>query len=458
MPELDLIVRGGHVVLPERVAVLDIGIADGHIVALAAEIREKAASELSAAGQHVLAGVIDAHVHFNEPGRTDWEGWTTGSRALAAGGGTLCFDMPLNAHPPTINVAAFDAKLAAATGQSLTDFALWGGLIPGNVDELPALAARGVIGFKAFMSRSGTDDFPAADDLTLYEGMRQAAGLGRIVAVHAESDSMTGALAGRAVANGQIGIRDYLASRPVIAELEAISRAILLAEETGCALHIVHVSSGRGVALVVAARARGVDVSCETCAHYLCFTDQDVERLGAAAKCAPPLRDSAEREALWAAIAAGELPIVTSDHSPAPAALKTSENFFAVWGGIAGVQSTLPVLLTSGHHQRGLALTLLSRLVSAAVARRFDLPARGRIAPGHVADLCLVELDPEWALAATDLHDRHRLSAFVGSRFRGRVTRTLLGGETIYADGAFPGPPRGRLVRPAASAVAASWT
>ncbi|MBX6342374.1 MAG: allantoinase AllB, partial [Thermomicrobiaceae bacterium] len=352
MSGYDLVIRGGSVVTSSGVEVADIAVVDGRIAEVAPEVAGGGAEEVDARGLHVFPGAIDPHVHLNEPGRTDWEGFASGTRALAAGGCTTFFDMPLNAHPPTIDAESFDLKLAAARASALVDFALWGGLVPGHVGDLAALAERGVVGFKAFMSTSGTDDFPAADDLTLYEGMAEAARLGLPVAVHAESDALTAALARRAVAEGRTSARDYLASRPVVAELEAINRAILFAEETGCALHVVHVSTGRGVALVAAARARGVDVSCETCPHYLVFTEDDVEALGAVAKCAPPLRSRDEREALWAALARGDIPIVASDHSPAPPEMKAAASFFDVWGGISGCQSTLAALLTEGHATR----------------------------------------------------------------------------------------------------------
>src|SRR5690348_3238479 len=330
----DLIVRGGALVTPEGVGPADVAAAAGSIVAVAPEIGGEAAEVVDATGLHLFPGVIDAHVHFNEPGRAEWEGFRTGTRALAAGGVTAFFDMPLNAHPPTLDAASFDLKCAAARASSPVDFGLWGGLVPGNVERVDELAERGVVGFKAFMANSGIEDFTMADDLTLYEGMARAAALGRIVAVHAENDTLTRELARRAVAAGRTGVRDYLASRPVIAELEAIQRAILFAEETGCALHIVHVSTGRGVALVAAAHARGVDVSCETCPHYLVFTEEDVEAIGALAKCAPPIRSAAERDQLWGYLTDGTLPMVASDHSPAPASMKSDPDFFRVWGGI----------------------------------------------------------------------------------------------------------------------------
>lgn len=447
----DLIIRHGTVVTPEGEAHADVAVADGVIAAVGPELAGDAREELDARGLHLFPGLIDAHVHFNEPGRADWEGWATGSAALAAGGGTVAVEMPLNANPPTCDAASFAQKLAYAEANALTDFALWGGLVPGDLSRLDELAASGVIGFKAFMSASGTPEFAAADDLTLYEGMARAARLNLPVAVHAESEALTAALAARAVAAGRLSARDYLESRPVVAELEAIQRALLFAAETGCRLHIVHVSCGRGVALVSEARARGVDVTCETCPHYLVLTDEDVERIGAAAKCAPPLRASADQAELWARLFAGEVAFVASDHSPAPATMKghSQAGFFGIWGGIAGAQSTLELLLTEGHHRRGLSLPAIAALTAANVAMRLRLaPRKGTIAPGADADLALVDLGVEWTLSSDDLRDRHRLSPYIGRALRGRVVRTLRRGQTIYHQGRVAEGAGGRLIRP----------
>lgn len=424
----------------------DIGIVDGCIAAIGPDLEGSAREEIDCDKHFIFPGVIDAHLHFNEPGRTEWEGFATGSRALAAGGATACIEMPLNAHPPTLDAESFDLKRAAAEASSVVDFALWGGLVPGNIEQMDELAARGVVGFKAFMSASGIDDFSASDDLTLYEGMARAASLDRIVAVHAENDTITRALAERAIAAGRTGVRDYLASRPIIAELEAISRAILFAEETGCALHIVHVSTGRGVTLVAEARARGVNVSCETCPHYLVFTEEDVEAIGALAKCAPPIRDAAERDALWDYLADGTLPMVASDHSPAPASMKTGDDFFRIWGGISGCQSLLQLLLTHGYVERNLPLQTIARATSEYPATRFRLPNKGRIAVGADADLALVALHDDSVLQTSDLFYRHQHSPYVGRKLRGRVTRTLLRGVTIYRDDQIVSAPIGRLI------------
>lgn len=440
----DLLIRGARLAAGGEPC--DVAVEDGRIAALEPELPGAAPTELDARGLYLLPGVVDAHVHLDEPGRTDWEGFATGTAALAAGGTTTCADMPLNAHPPTVDAAAFDAKRACGERAARVDFALWGGLVPGGVDALDELADRGVVGFKAFMSDSGIDDFEAADDLTLYEGMERAARLGLPVAVHAENRGITAALAARAVAAGRTGMRDWARSRPAVAETEAIARAILLAQETGCALHVVHVSTSRGVALVAEARARGADVSCETCPHYLVLSEEDAERIGTLAKCAPPLRPAVEVQALWRALADGSLPMVASDHSPAPPERKRGDAF-AAWGGIAGAQTLLPLLLTAVR-ERGLPPATLSAAASTFPARRLRLPGKGALAVGADADLALVDLAASGTVDPGALLQRHPLTPFAGRPLRARVARTLLRGRTVFADGRVTGEPSGRLVVP----------
>jgi allantoinase len=436
----DLLVRGGALVMTAGMTSGDIAIEGGVIVGVG-EGLGAAAAEVNAEGLHIFPGLIDAHVHFNEPGRTHWEGFASGSAALAAGGGTLFFEMPLNADPPLLTPAAFEAKRSAAERRSLTDFALWGGLTPDNLGQLEALAACGVVGFKAFMSDSGIPEFRAADDLTLVEGMKQAAALGLPVAVHAESEALTKGLSARIRASGGRTASDYHASRPIVAELEAVQRALLFAEETGADLHIVHVSSARGVGLVREAAVRGVRATCETCPHYLTFSEDTVLRGGAPFKCAPPLRPERERRALLAAL--GSIDLIASDHSPAPPELKTPEDFFEVWGGISGVQATLLALLSLDvSPARSAALT------AANPAQRFRVPRKGRLEPGFDADFSLVDLRTTTTLDETTLLTRHKLGAYTGRTLKGRVRATYLRGQPIVEDGAVVAAPGGKLVVP----------
>lgn len=443
----DTIVRGGTLVTPEGLLTADLAMEGEKISAIGPEL-SGGRKEIDARGLHLFPGVIDVHLHFNEPGRAEWEGAATGSRALAAGGGVLFFDMPLNSTPCTVNAREFDRKREALEVASLADFGLWGGLVPGNVGEMAELAERGAVGFKAFLCDSGLPEFPRADDLTLFEGLRESARLGLPVAVHAESHELTQALSHRCVEEGRQGIRDFLASRPVVAELEAIQRATLLAGEAGAKLHIVHVSSGRGVAMACDARTRGVDVTIETCPHYLFFTEEDIEWLGSALKCAPPLREAAEQERLWTEVLDGTVDIVASDHSPAPPSMKAVE-FWRAWGGVAGVQSTLAVLLEQGHFRRGLPLERIASLLAAMPARRFAMENRGRLAVGNAADLALVDLGASFTLNQEDLLQRHPASPYVGKSFRGVVRQTIRRGEVIFEEGAIIAHGGGQLVRPA---------
>ena len=442
----EAIIRGGLVVTETAVQAADVRIT-GEIIEAVGPDLHGGGEEIDARGLHVFPGLIDVHVHFNEPGRTEWEGAASGSRALAAGGGTLFFDMPLNSTPCVVNVREAVAKREALEAASITDFALWGGLVPGSVREMEEMAHCGVVGFKAFLCDSGLPEFARADDLTLYEGLHEAARLNLPVAVHAESHEITSALARRCMEQGRTEVRDFLASRPVIAEVEAIQRAALLAAEIGAKLHIVHVSSGRGVAVAAEARTRGCDVSIETCPHYLSFTEEDIERLGAAAKCAPPLRDSQVQASLWQHVLNGTVDIVGSDHSPAPPEMKCGD-FWRAWGGIAGVQSTLAVLLERGYRQRGLPLKRIVSLIAGEPARRFGIRSKGAIEAGKDADLVLVDLSQTRTLTREALLQRHAISPYLGESFHATVKRTICRGETIYADGRITAQSHGRLVRP----------
>jgi allantoinase len=443
-----LIIRGGRVVTQAGVINADVAIAEGSITAVGHDLSMTADDEVDAAGLHVFPGGVDSHVHFNEPGRTDWETIADGSAALAAGGYTTFVDMPLNSRPVTVDGPSFDLKLQAATASSLVDFAFWGGLVPGNLERIEELAERGVMGFKAFMCSSGIGDFPVCDEQTLRQGMKQIARLGSILLLHAENPDIIDPLAQQATSEGRTGPRDFIRSRPPEAELEAISMAIALARDAGCRIHIVHVSTEIGVHMVNEAQLLGVDVSCETCPHYLLYTEDDLESLGAIGKCAPPFRTRQDRDGLWRLIAEGTLPMVVSDHSPSTLDLKRGDDFFKLWGGISGCQSTRQLLLGAAP-ERSVDLTTIAAATSGNVARRFGLSRKGEVAVGFDADLWLADLSQESVVRNQDLLYRNRFSAHAGRPIRGRTVLTLVRGHAVFKDGQPISNMTGRLVRPA---------
>ncbi len=433
---LDLVVRGGHLVTPDGIVEAELGIARGKIVRLAPNVTDDTVNTLDASGSYVFPGIIDAHVHFNEPGRADLEGIASGSAALAAGGGTMFFDMPLHSEPPVLDAAALREKRRCAEEKSCTDFALWGGLTPGNLDQLAGLRDAGAIGLKAFLCDNGTASFKNVDPGTLREGMKRAAKLGLPVAVHAEDGALVARLAAEFKAEGRTDARAWLESRPVEAELAALRVALELAGETECALHVVQVSSPEAVALIAEAREQRVDVTAETCPHYLLLNDKDFLRLGPLAKCAPPLRDEKRRKALWAGLRAGRIHTVGSDHSPARPEMKDSANLFAVWGGIAGVQHGFELLFSACEKTVARDLPMLAAVLARNVARRFQIDDRkGLLVAGHDADFSLVEFGKARTICADELWTRHRLSAYVGERSRAQVTHTYVRGTAVLADG-----------------------
>lgn len=430
-----MIIRGGIVVTSRGVEKADIAIDGEQIKAVGRNLADDG-EEIDASGLHVFPGGIDSHVHFNEPGRMQWEDIAHGSAALAAGGYTSFIDMPLNNLPVTTDVAAFDLKLEAMKRSSKVDFGLWAGLVPGNLDQLEPLVRLGVMGFKAFMCPSGIDEFPASDLNTLREGMKRIEALDSILLVHAEDPAHLLELTGT-------GALDFIRSRPPDAEWSAIAQAIDLADSTGCRLHVVHVSTARGLDLIREAQEKGLDVSGETCPHYLLYTEEDLQRLGGVAKCTPPFRTAADREALWTA------PMVVSDHSPSTLALKRGDDFSMIWGGISGCQSTRQLLLA----QNRLDLAGVAAVTATNIARRLGLEGKGDIASAYDADLWLVDLQESSTVNAVDLLYRNPFSAHEGQPIRGRTVRTLVRGQTVFVDGKPATAPIGRLLRPSRDAA-----
>ncbi len=396
-----------------------------------------AAEVIDCTGKWILPGLIDAHAHFSEPGRGHWEGFRTGTMAAAAGGITTVIEMPLNASPPTIDGEALHAKQAVVRQESVVDVALWGGLVENNLTKLSELHDGGVVGFKAFLSSSGSD-FARIDDDLLYAGLLQAKEYGLPVGVHAENEWVTRYLTAQVQANGRKDTYAWGLARPPAAELETIQRALFWAKTTGGPLHIVHVSLAQGIQMVTAAKAEGVDITVETCPHYLLLDEDDFARIGPAAKCAPPLRARAEVEALWQAVLRGQVDIIGSDHSPCLAEEKTrgNDNIWLAWGGISGIQTMLPALLTEGVQRRGLALPLLVRMMATNPARRFGLfPHKGTLLPGADADIVIVDPQTRWQLSADQLFYKNPHSAFIGTEFTGAVEQTLVRGATVYQAG-----------------------
>jgi len=449
----DLVIRGGDAILPTGRAAADIAVTDGVVTAIGTHVEDGGAT-IDARGLVILPGLVDAHVHFNEPGRADWEGWDAGTRGAAAGGVTTVLEMPLNAHPPTITAQAFDAKRRVASEKARVDFGLWGGLVNDNLAELEGLAARGVVAFKAFMSESGVDDFRRVPDGVLAAGLKAAARLGVVVGVHAESHEMVERLGSEMRGRRETGRLSWCRARPPAAELEAIKRLVSCVRGAGAdaRAHVVHVSTAEGLAEVQGAREWGLSVTAETCPHYLDFDEQDFERLGPALKCAPPIRDAASRERLWTALLAGEVDLVASDHSPCPAAdkKKGEHDIWQAWGGIAGIQATLPVLLTGGVHARGLSLERVADLTATAPAKLFGLyPRKGAIAIGGDADFVLVDTQRTWTFSPEQLQTRSGISPYLGRAFRGANVRTIVRGRTVFADGEVVGEAGwGKLVKP----------
>jgi allantoinase len=442
-----LIVRGTRVVTPHGVRAAAIHVVDGRIARVARFDEVPRGGELVEAGESlVFPGLVDTHAHVNEPGRTEWEGFETATRAAAAGGVTTLLDMPLNSIPPTTTVAGLEAKRAAARGRCAVDTGFLGGAIPGNLSELAPLHAAGVFGFKCFLCPSGVDEFPPMSPDDLLAAAPALAAVAALLMVHAEWPPALEAT-GRPSGDPR-RYATWLATRPVAAETEAVRFLIGLARETGLRVHVVHVSAPETLELITGARDQGLDISAETCPHYLDFAAEEIPDGATEYKCAPPIRQARCREGLWTALAKGELEVVVSDHSPAPPAMKLAEegDFLRAWGGIASLQLRLPAVWTAAR-ARGHSPASLASWLCAGPARLAGLAGRkGAIAPGCDADLVLWHPEEDFVVSVTDLRHRHSTTPWLGRTLAGVVEATYLRGQQVYARGAPDQPVRGRLL------------
>jgi allantoinase len=434
----ELIIRADRAVTPGGIVPLQIAITDGKISAIGppgAVAAGRTVVDL-AADEVLLPGLVDTHVHVNEPGRTDWEGFATATAAAAAGGVTTIVDMPLNSLPPTTDPDALALKRAAARGQCHVDVAFCAGAVPGNEADRRALHEAGALGFKSFTVDSGVPEFPPLDPAGLERAAGQLADLGSLLLVHAEDPACISAPVGR-------DYREFLRSRPDEAERRAVAQAVEIARRTGVRLHILHVSSAGVLPVIGAARADGVRVTAETCPHYLALAAEEVPAGATQFKCCPPIRDRANSELLWEGLRAGMLDCVVSDHSPCPPALKRldSGDFGAAWGGIASLQLTLPVAWTYGR-ERGCTLADLAGWMAAVPASIAGLAAKGAIEVGRDADLVAFAPGESFAVSPDMILHRHKLTPYAGQRLTGVVRRTWLRGRPVEPGGA----PLGRLL------------
>lgn len=434
----DLYIRNGRIVTENHTFHGGICIKEGKIQHLVHGAPEMEANELiDVTGRVVLPGLVDSHVHFSEPRPDAWEGFQTGTMAAAAGGITTVIEMPLNASPPTIDGHNLRRKQEVVRDNALIDVALWGGLVENNLTHLPELAEGGVFALKAFMSDSASD-FPRADDDIIFAGLRFAAEQGLVVGVHCENEYITRYLREQLQNQGRKDLAAWPESRPPFQELEAIDRAIHLARATGGQLHIVHISQGEGIRKTLLAKQSGVNISNETCPQYLLLDVDDYLRIGPSAKCAPVIRSREIVEDLWSCVLAGQVDVIASDHSPCTVAQKAGAagDVWKIWGGISGVQTMLPAIITEGVHKRGLGLNLLVKMMSSNPARIFGLyPQKGSMTPGSDADLTIIDLDRAWTLSPDQLLYLSKHSAFIGADFKGAVVRTIVRGETVWLDG-----------------------
>ncbi len=452
MTATNFVIRGRRVVLPDATAPAAVQVRAGRIVAVGAWADVPPHYELIDIADEmvVMPGLVDTHVHINEPGRTAWEGFASATRAAAAGGVTTLVDMPLNSVPATTTLAGLLTKRARAQTQCRVDVGFWGGVVPGNVAELAPMHAAGVVGFKCFLVPSGVDEFPHVTESDLRVALPELARLGTLLIVHAELQAPIAAAlaAAQGIEADPRHYATFLATRPKAAEDEAVALMIRLCQATGARVHIVHHSSATSLSLLRAAKAEGLPLTAETCPHYLTFVAEDVPDGATEYKCCPPIRERANREALWRALDEGVLDMIVSDHSPCPPELKRPEvgDFLQAWGGISSLQLRLPVMWT-GARERGISLNHLVAWLAAAPARLVRLENRkGALKVGCDADIVVWRPEAQFQVAAELLHHRHKLTPYAGQLLRGVVETTYLRGVKIYERGEFLNEAAGALL------------
>jgi allantoinase len=444
--QVDRVVKNGLVVLESGTARVSIGITGGRIAALvdADEHLSARHEEIDARAMLVLPGVVEPHCHFWDPGPTDREDWFTGTCSAAAGGVTTCIEMPLSL-PPTVDEDSFRLKQERASTQAVVDYALWGGIVPDSASDLEmrleAMDGLGAVAYKVFMCWSARE-FPPVDDGLLLASLRALSARGGLLGLHAENDAIIKHQEHVLRGMGRRDPQSHVESRPEIAEIEAVSRAICLAEATGARIYIVHTSTAEAVDLMAVARSRGVAVATETAPQYLVLDSEELDRRGPFAKCSPPLRSRANVNRLWDRVLAGKVDAIGSDHAPFTFAEKEAgaEDIWLAPNGLTGIQSMLPLIYSEGVHRRGLDLNHLARLLATNAAQIFGLyPTKGAIRVGSDADLVLLDPDRDWRWDDAALLSKNRWSPYHGLPLRGMVMRTLLRGETVFQDGTVTG-------------------
>ncbi|MEV6090741.1 allantoinase AllB [Streptomyces cellulosae] len=445
MPDVELVLRSTRVITPEGTRAASVAVAGGTVTAvLPHDAPVPAGARLEDLGDDVLLpGLVDTHVHVNDPGRTEWEGFWTATRAAAAGGITTLIDMPLNSLPPTTTVDHLRVKRKTAADKAHIDVGFWGGALPDNTADLRPLHEAGVFGFKAFLSPSGVDEFPHLDDDRLARALREIASFDGLLIVHAEDPRQLDGAPQR----GGPRYADFLASRPRRAEDTAVARLLEQARRFDARVHVLHLSSADALPLIAEAKADGVRVTVETCPHYLTLTAEEVPDGASEFKCCPPIREAANQDLLWQALADGTIDCVVTDHSPSTADLKT-DDFATAWGGISGLQLSLPAVWTEAR-RRGHTLEDVVRWTSTRTAELAGLDARkGAVAPGHDADFAVLAPDETFTVDPAALQHRNRVTAYAGRTLHGVVRSTWLRGERVLAGGEFTAPKGRLLTRP----------